>query len=137
MEAHEIMQSDVVVLEPSATLRDASDLMHSNDIRHVPVLEHGQVVGILSDRDIRCHLSELFLSEPESTPAVARKSLTVRQVMQSKPITVEPDSDIQDVIESMLDFKIGAVIVANADGRLQGVISYEDVLRAARDLMPM
>jgi acetoin utilization protein AcuB len=135
MEAHEIMQSDVVVLGPAASLRDASELMHSHDVRHLPILENGQLVGIISDRDIRCHLSELFLSQPESVPSEARKSMKVRQIMQTKPITVDPDSDIQDVIESMLDSKIGAVVVTDTEGHLQGMISYEDVLSAARDLL--
>lgn len=137
MEAHEVMQRDVAVLTPSASLRDASDLMHRNDVRHLPVLEHGQVVGIVSDRDLRCYLSELFTSEPETTPAAARKTLTVRQVMQTKPVAVDPDSDLQEVIECMLEFKIGAVVVTDTEGHLRGIISYEDILRAARDLLPM
>jgi acetoin utilization protein AcuB len=137
MEAHEVMQRDVAVLAPTASLGDASDLMHRHNVRHLPVLEHGQVVGIVSDRDLRCYLSELFMSEPETTPAAARKTLTVRQVMQAKPVAVDPDSDIQDVIECMLEFKIGAVVVADTEGHLRGIISYEDVLRVARDLLPM
>jgi acetoin utilization protein AcuB len=136
MEAQEIMQRDVAVLEPGASLREASELMHDYDVRHIPIVERGQVVGIVSDRDLRCYLSELFLSEPESTPATARKTLTVRQVMQAKPVAVDPASDIQEVIECILDFKIGAVVVADTEGRLCGIISYEDVLRAARDLLP-
>jgi hypothetical protein len=54
---------------------------------------------IVSDRDLRCYLSELFRSEPEATPASARKTLTIRQIMQAKPVSVEPDSDLQEVIE--------------------------------------
>jgi acetoin utilization protein AcuB len=137
MEASEIMQREVTVVSPHASLRDASEIMHSYDIRHLPVVEAGQVVGIISDRDLRCYLSELFLSEPETTPAAARKTLTVRQVMQAKPVTLEPESDIQDVIDCMLEFKIGAVLVTDTEGHLRGVISYEDVIRAARDLLPM
>lgn len=135
MEAYQIMQSDVVTLQPGASLREASELMRDNDVRHLPVLEHGQVVGIVSDRDLRCFLSELFVSEPEVTQGIPRQALTIRQVMQSKPITVDPDSDLEEVIDSMLDFKIGAVVVADAEGHLQGIISYEDVLRAAKDVL--
>jgi CBS domain-containing protein len=58
-------------------------------------------------------------------------------MMQTKPITLEPESDIQEVIDCMLEFKIGAVLVTDTDGRLRGVVSYEDVIRAARDLLPM
>jgi acetoin utilization protein AcuB len=133
MEAHHIMQRDVAVLEPEASLRDASALMHENDVRHIPILEHGQVVGIISDRDLRCYLSDLFTYQPESTPASARKTITVRQIMQAKPISVDPDSDLDEVIECMLEFKIGAVVVVDSQGLLKGIISYEDILRAVRD----
>ncbi len=137
MEANEIMHRDVAVLDPNASLREASDIMHDRDVRHLPVIEAGEVVGIVSDRDLRCYLSELFTSEPETTPALARKALTVRQIMQAKPVTVEPTSDIQEVIDCMLDFKIGAVVVTDSEGHLRGIISYEDVLRAAQDFLPI
>jgi acetoin utilization protein AcuB len=137
VEAHEIMHRDVAVLDPNASLREASDIMHDRDVRHLPVLDAGHVIGIVSDRDLRCYLSELFTSLPETVPAAARKTLTVRQIMQAKPVTVDPTSDIQEVVDCMLDFKIGAVVVTDTDGRLRGIISYEDVLRAARDLLPM
>lgn len=137
MEANEIMQRDVTVINPEALLLDASELMHSHDIRHLPVVEEGQVVGIISDRDLRGYLAEIFDSESEMAPSSARKTITVRHAMQTKPITVEPESDLQEVIDRLLDFKIGAVLVTDTQGHLQGVISYEDVIRAARDLLPM
>jgi acetoin utilization protein AcuB len=136
MEAQQIMQRDVAVLEPTASLHAASELMHDNDVRHIPIVEQGQVVGMISDRDLRCYLSELFLEQPETIPAAARKTLTVRQIMQSKPVAVEPESDLGEVIECILDFKIGAVVVADTEGRLCGIISYEDILRIAREFLP-
>ena len=137
MEAHEIMHRDVAVLNSNASLREASDIMHDRDVRHLPVIDAGQVVGIVSDRDLRCYLSEFFTGEPETVPTLARKALTVRQIMQAKPVTVDPASDIQEVIECMLDFKIGAVVVTDTEGHLRGIVSYEDVLRAAKDLLPI
>lgn len=67
------------------------------------------------------------------TPSSARKTISVRQVMQTKPITLEPESDIQEVIDCMLEFKIGAVLITDTEGHLRGVVSYEDVIRAARE----
>lgn len=133
MEVNEIMQTDVAVLEPNASLSEASDLMHDKDIRHVPVIEGGQVIGIVSDRDLRLYLADLFRSEPETTPDLARKSLTLRQIMQAKPITVDASADVRDVIDMLLEYKIGAVIVTDPEGHLQGIVSYEDVLRGLRE----
>jgi acetoin utilization protein AcuB len=133
MEVHEIMQTDVAVLSPRASLREVADLMHDRDVRHVPVLEGGQVVGIVSDRDVRCYLTELYRSEPEITPSSARKAIPVREVMQSKPVAVDASADVRDVIDLLLDFKIGAVVVSDTEGHLQGIVSYEDVLRGLRE----
>jgi acetoin utilization protein AcuB len=133
MQASEIMNSEAVVVGPNASIKDASELMHIHDIRHLPVVESGQVVGVVSDRDLRCYLSELYLSEPETTPAAARKTITVRQIMQSKPVSVGPEADLDEVIDSLLDYKIGAVLVSDAEGHLRGVISYEDVIRSIRE----
>lgn len=44
MEAHEIMWSDVLTVEPGVSLREASELMRTNDVRHLPVLDRGQIV---------------------------------------------------------------------------------------------
>ncbi len=133
MEVHEIMQTDVAVLSPRASLREVADLMHERDVRHVPVLEGGEIVGIVSDRDVRCYLTELYRSEPESTPSSARKTIPVREVMQSKPIAVDASADVREVIDLLLDYKIGAVVVSDLEGHLQGIVSYEDVLRGLRE----
>ncbi len=110
--------------------------MHSSDIRHLPVLEGGDVVGIISDRDLRSYLAELYRSgggdgEP---PFSSRSVVRVSDVMQRKPVSVLPDSDLGEVVDSMLEFKIGAVLVLDPAGHLMGVVSYEDVIRAAMDL---
>lgn len=133
MEVNEIMQTDIAVLTPRASLREVAELMHDRDVRHVPVLDAGQVVGIVSDRDVRCYLTELYRSEPESTPAAARKTIPLGEVMQTKPISVDPSTDVREVIDLLLEFKIGAVVVSDTEGHLQGMVSYEDVLRSFRD----
>jgi CBS domain-containing protein len=54
--------------------------------------------------------------------------------MQRKPVSVLPESDLGEVVDSMLEYKIGAVLVLDTAGHLMGVVSYEDVIRATRDL---
>lgn len=61
MEASEIMQREVIVVSPQATLRDASEIMHTQDVRHLPVVDAGQVVGIISDRDLRLFIRAISL----------------------------------------------------------------------------
>ncbi|MEY4701111.1 MAG: hypothetical protein RL326_1298, partial [Pseudomonadota bacterium] len=78
MEANEIMHTDVAVLTPQASLKDVADLMRDRDIRHVPIVEGGRVVGIVSDRDIRLYVADLFESQGETTLEASRKTLTIR-----------------------------------------------------------
>lgn len=133
MEAHELMQRKVLSLGSSSSLMDAAALMHDHNIRHLPIVEHNEVVGIISERDLRGYLDETYRTLQETPGGVRRKNLTIGSVMQSKPLAVDPSADIVDVIDVMLENKVGAVVVSDTLGQLRGIISYEDVLKGARD----
>jgi acetoin utilization protein AcuB len=107
--------------------------MRDRDVRHVPIVEGGRVVGIVSDRDIRLHVADLFESQGETTLEASRKTLTIRNVMQSKPVQVDPSAEVSEVVDLLLEYKIGAVLVSDTQGTLRGIVSYEDVLRIYRD----
>lgn len=134
MRAHEVMNPNVLYLDPSATVDEACDLMFERDIRHIPIVQDGTVVGIISDRDIRCYLAELFRDVSEGSQTEDKKNTQLRDIMQAKPISVQPDADMQDVIESLLEWKVGAVLVCEPQDRLRGIVSYEDILEVVRDL---
>jgi CBS domain-containing protein len=133
MEAHEIMQRRVTCLDSHSSILDANDLMLSNSIRHIPVMERGEVVGIVSDRDVRSYLPETALSLGESTSERRRKETTLRNVMQTQPLTIDPSTELDEVIDALLENKVGALLVVDSEGTLRGIISYEDILRWARE----
>lgn len=133
MEAAEIMQKKVVSVGAASSLLDAASIMHEKNVRHLPIVEHNEVVGILSERDLRGFLEELYQSTQETSDGVRRKNISIGEVMQNKPLTVDPSTDIVDVIDLMIDNKIGAVVVADELGQLKGIISYEDILKLARE----
>lgn len=134
MKAHEVMNQNVIVLDPTASVDDACDLMFDRDIRHVPIVSDGTVVGIVSDRDIRCYMAEMFGEISDNVGTEQKRKTELNDVMQAKPISVQPDADVQDVIEAMLEWKVGAVLVCEPTERLRGIISYEDILEVVRDL---
>jgi len=104
----------------STRVREAVDLLHTLEIRHLPVVNaEREIVGMLSDRDLR---------------DVQRDGMESRvcDVMSSNVFAVEEEDEIEDAVELMLENKIGAVPVVDGDGLLVGIISYVDVLRAAR-----
>ena len=120
-----------------ATVDEACDLMFERDIRHIPIVKDGTVVGIISDRDIRCYLAELFRDTLQGSETEEKKGTPLRDIMQAKPISVLPDADMQDVIESLLEWKVGAVLVCEPQDKLRGIVSYEDILEVVRDLVAL
>jgi len=133
MEAAEIMEKKVVSLGAGSSLFDAASLMHEHNIRHLPVVEHNEVVGIVSERDLRGFLEELYESTQETPDGFRRKHISIREVMQNKPLTVDPSADLVDVIDLMIENKVGALIVSDELGQLKGIVSYEDILKVARE----
>ena len=133
MEAAEIMQKKVVSLGAASSLLDAASIMHEKNIRHLPIVEHNEVVGILSERDLRGFLEELYESTQETSDGIRRKNISIREVMQNKPLAVDPSADVVEVIDLMIENKVGAVVVTDELGQLRGIISYEDILKLARE----
>lgn len=133
MEASELMEKKVFSLASNSSLLDAASLMREHNIRHLPVVEHNEVVGILSERDLRGFLEELYGSTPETTTGFTRKNLKITDVMQRKPLTVDPGAEVSEVIDLMLENKVGAILVADTLNQLRGIVSYEDILRHVRD----
>lgn len=136
MRIEEIMTLDPEVVEVTDTVQQAIDKLFAMDIRHLPVLNRGELVGVISDRDIRSFIlpSDEQAAQPER--ARSRLELAVGDILQGDLISVHPDTDVGEAVDLMLDEKIGALPVVNElDGRILGIVSYVDVLRVARDLL--
>jgi acetoin utilization protein AcuB len=101
--------------------------MNTNKIRQLPVVEAKELVGIVTDRDIRSFLSGSLLENP-----VAREralDTKVEEVMTTEPITLAADDDLQEAVELLIEQKVGGIpVVDDAEG-LVGIVTYVDVLR--------
>jgi acetoin utilization protein AcuB len=107
------------------SLSTAQELMRTQRIRHLPVLEAGQIVGLLSQRDL------LLV---ETLPGVNPTDVRVEEAMVMDVVTVAPDAPVGEVVESMLERKIGSVVVTDGD-RVVGVFTTIDALRALHELL--
>ena len=136
MKARDVMTPNPITVAPDATLAEVWDLMREADIRHVPVVQAGALVGMVSDRDLAL-LDVARVLTTDGADALRRTLATpVVTMMSSDVIFVEMDDDLDDVIELMLEHKVGAIPVARSDGReVMGIISYIDVLRGIQDLV--
>ena len=134
MTARELMTPNPVTVTVEESLADAWDLMRELDIRHVPVVEDGALVGMLSDRDLG-HLDMARMVMGEGTDALRRElARPIIDVMRSDVIFVEPETGLNDVIALLVEHKVGALPVVQPDTReVLGIVSYIDVLRAVQD----
>ncbi len=134
MKVVDIMQTNVIVVRPDATVRDGIMLLEDWHIRHLPVVEDGQLRGMISDRDLRDYRLPLLdeINKPDYADEMLRRS--IREVMADSAVSVDEQEDVREAIDTMLNFGVGAVPVLSGDrGRLVGIVSYVDILRIVRD----
>ena len=133
LKAEDVMTRNPVTLDITSTVQDAADMMWAAEVRHIPVVERGTLVGMISDRDLRSYMlprpERIFRADEER----ARMAVSVSAVIPSDVTTVRPDTPVAELLDILLEEKIGAVPVLAPDtGDLIGVVSYIDVLRAVR-----
>jgi acetoin utilization protein AcuB len=128
MLVQDIMTQQVVAIDPDMPIGDAYMLMRQRDIRHFPIVSnkngHSQLVGIVSDRDIRLVGSQL----PQAPAGVTLKD-PVSKLMSSPVITTHPTDPVEESAKVLRREKIGAMPVVDEDD-LVGIVSSIDFLEA-------
>jgi CBS domain-containing protein len=126
--ATDIMTENPVVAREDMTADEAMRLFYELDFRHLPVVRDKELVGMLSDRDLRRFSSEKT-DEPMTALSEARDA-TVAELMNTDPVRVNPEAEVSEIVELMLMHRVGAIPVTDADtGDLLGIVSYVDLLR--------
>ena len=127
MKVVDIMTKDPLTVTPMETIGQADELMNTNNIRQIPVVEATELVGIITDRDVRAFLSGSLLENP----AAREKALntTISEVMTTEPITVSPEDDLEEAVELLIEEKFGGIPVVDKSAGLVGIVTYVDVLR--------
>jgi len=124
------MTRKVITVDQEAGILDAQKLMTENKIRHLPVIDHNQqLIGIVTDRDIRSALPYQFYDAPQSERD--KISMTkVKDIMTKDPLSISPTYTIQDALLMIQNSKVGALPVVDDKRCLKGIISVRDLLRA-------
>jgi CBS domain-containing protein len=135
MVVDEVMSSDPFVVSVTDSVGSVIKKLIESDVRHLPVVSEGELVGMVSDRDLRSFTPVAMLELTQPRELQARLAQPISKVMTTDVISVNPETEIEEVIDLMIEHKIGAVPVVEADSsKLLGIVSYIDALRAARDL---
>ncbi|MFZ1955261.1 MAG: CBS domain-containing protein [Desulfobacterales bacterium] len=126
------MTQKVITTGPEADVFDAYEKMTQNRIRHLPVIDaDGRLIGIVTDRDIRSALPYSMIKDPIRTAEAEKiKNLKVMDIMTADPKTIGPHHTIQDALVLIQDLRVGALPVVDKEGKLKGILSVRDLLRA-------
>ncbi len=130
----DIMTENPVTATELMSVAEAMGLLYELDVRHLPVVRGSELVGIISDRDLRG-----FSGAPEDEAMEAvegARSATVGTFMNTSTVKVDPETNVREVLELMLLHRVGAVPVADLDtGDLLGIVSYVDLLRVLQETL--
>ncbi|PRP96175.1 CBS domain-containing protein [Enhygromyxa salina] len=114
------MTSNPVTIPADLSLADAAQRMHDHGIRHLPVIDQGHVVGIVSERDLALVMG---------IPGVDKERVEVTEAMRAHPYIVEPSTPLVQVVTLMHERKLGTAVVMEK-GELRGIFSVIDALEA-------
>ncbi len=121
MQASTPMTRRIVAVPPEMPLDGAWRIMKRERIRHLPVVQRGVLLGILSDRDIL--LRATLVGEVVEVP-----SAPVGTAMTYEPVTCEADTPVPQLVRLMTERKIDALPVVACSGRLVGLVTSTDLL---------
>ncbi|SEN67086.1 CBS domain-containing protein [Flavobacterium sp. CF108] len=123
-----IMTKTVVTVNQNDDLRKVVEKLKSNSIRHIPVVNGKEVVGIISRTDVnRLTFGALFEGQEGIDEAIL-DMLTIPQVMTSKPKTLSSDTIIKDLASTFVKEEFHALPVVD-NGELKGIVTTTDVIK--------
>ena len=128
----EIMTRDLHTLNLSNQLDEAEEMFRKHHVRHLPVIDEGRLVGILSLTDLqRISFAEAYSDEETVVDSAIYKMLSVEQVMVSNPVRVSATTSIKEVAEILASREIHALPVVEEE-ELVGIITTFDILKYFR-----
>jgi len=131
MKVVDVMTANPLTVKASESVAIADELMAENSIRQIPVVDGREVIGIVTDRDIRAFLSDALLANLNRREKAL--STEVGDIMTSEPVYLAPDDTLQEAVELLIEQKFGAIPVVDEAEGLVGIVSYVDVLRCFLD----
>lgn len=128
MTVRNLMARDPVTLDRNETLDLAESIMNLGRIRHMPVVDNGKVIGIISQRDLfRSALIRALGFGRRATSALI-KTIKIKEVMTEHVITTAPEVTVKEAARIMIDKKIGCLPVVENE-KLVGLLTETDILR--------
>jgi acetoin utilization protein AcuB len=130
------MSSPPVTVKPDVPIATARETLQSHHFRHLPVVdEDGRLMGMVTDRDLRSAYPSSMLDDSERQAALEQLARTpVSEIMTPEPVELIPGSTLDDALFLFDRHKVGALPVIDDQGRLTGVFSIRDLMKAYKEL---
>ncbi len=129
------MSAPVVTVDRTDSLAFAEELMNVERIRHLPVVDGDELVGLLSQRELLAASISTLSNPSEEDDLEQKRKIEVAQVMRGDFETAAPETPLVEIAEVLLTQKIGALPVIDERRHLAGIITRSDFVRLARDLL--
>ena len=123
------MAADPPTVGPEDSLQRVIEFLRRRDIRSVPVLQDGKLIGIVSDRDLRQVAPSYPLFRDEDEIRRYTENLKVTAAMTADPLCISPAATLMQAAKILETYRIGALPVVDGEN-LVGIISVSDLLRA-------
>jgi len=117
----DLMTSKPITVKPSDSLQAAQETMEAGRFRQVPVVENGNLLGILTDRDLRRHVGQL-------------NHTRVDAVMSTHPFSAQPSTPVEHAVHLLVTNKVGSLPVVD-NGKLVGIITATEMLHALEAIL--
>lgn len=124
----ELMTPRVHTLDVGAKPSEARRLLSKQRMHHLPIVDRGVLVGMLSSRDLMRTLRAVKAGAGEGVDALLDRSATIAQMMTTDLVTARADESVEDAIERIADGSIHSVLVLDEGRRLVGILTDTDLL---------
>ncbi|MBW2060234.1 MAG: CBS domain-containing protein [Deltaproteobacteria bacterium] len=124
MQINEFMSREVFTVQATASIEEAAALLKEHDIRHLPVVEGKKLIGLVTEGEIRGAIFPAMIED-----------IGVKDLMNTDPITVRPETRLEEAVRLVYQHKIGCLPVVDHDGNLMGIITVVDMLASLIELM--
>jgi len=125
------MQREFASVRSDERLDFVDDVMALGRVRHLPVVDDGKLVGVVSQRDLLAASLSRALDFDGQERRTFLRSVDVREVMSPRPITVAPGATLEEAAQLLLRHRIGCLPVVGPAGEAVGLVTETDLLRAA------
>ena len=130
LRVRDAMTREVVTVGPETSVAEAWGLCRTHNIRHLPVVERGRLIGVISDRDLREVSPRRETRDEENTLGWAR----VRETMSEEVVVAHPLDTIEHAARVIHERRFNCLPVV-ADGELAGIITSSDLVRTLVELV--